>query len=357
MAPWLSLYSSMNKLLYLLSFLMWTVAWSDKIKTIDGSILQGEIIGMVDGNLTIQTTYAGTLKIPEHQISAISSAEDLSLRTEDNRTFRGKIDFLEDGTFSLENQNAPFSLATIRHLWIGDSDDPLILAAQQKAESLQLQWIHRLGFDLTGSSGNMDNFGLGIRLDSSLANQFRGYDFYLSFNKAENDKVAIEDETKTGLEYDSRFYETLAWYAKIDLENDPLEEIDLRVTTASGLKYNWFDQEDYKFAVRAGLAFRYEKIGAVGNKSQNDPAFDLGFEYSHEIKDYLSLESDFSYIPSLSNFEEFLVSSDTAIIFPLTKEINWNLRSGLAGTYNSTPVERKEELDLKYYIRLVYLFK
>ena len=75
MAHWLSLYSSMNKLLYLLSFLVWTVAWSDKIKTIDGSILQGEIIGMLDGNLTILTTYAGTLKIPEHQISAISSAE------------------------------------------------------------------------------------------------------------------------------------------------------------------------------------------------------------------------------------------------------------------------------------------
>ena len=347
----------MNKTFFILGFFLCLHAWSDQIKTLDGSILQGDILGMSDGNISIETPYAGTLHIPEGYISAISSSRVLSLRTEDNRTFRGKIDFLENGTFSLKNQSETFSLPMVRHLWHEDADDPLILTAQQNAEALLLKWVHALGLDLTGSSGNVDNLGLGIRLDSSFANQFRGYDFYLSYNKTDNDNIAVEDETKIGAEYDSRFYDTLSWYAKADLENDKLEEIELRATTALGLKYNWIEERDYKIALRSGLAFRYEKSGISESKDQNDPAIDLGLEYSHDVKDYLSLESDLTIIPSLNNLDKFLLSSDTAVVFPLTKEINWNVRSGLAGTYNSTPVETKEEVDIKYYIRLIYLFK
>ena len=105
------------------------------------------------------------------------------------------------------------------------------------------------------------------------------------------------------------------------------------------------------------MAFRYEKSGVSSSQDQSDPAIDLGFEYAHEIKYYLSLESDFSYVPSLDEFQDFLITQDTALIFPLSKEINWNIRSGISGTYNSTPAALKEELDLKYYLRLVFLFK
>jgi hypothetical protein len=38
----------------------------------------------------------------------------------------------------------------------------------------------------------------------------------------------------------------------------------------------------------------------------------------------------------------------------LDKKENWNIRSGVNGTFNSTPAANKEELDLKYYLRLVY---
>ena len=35
---------------------------------------------------------------------------------------------------------------------------------------------------------------------------------------------------------------------------------------------------------------------------------------------------------------------------------SWMLRSGLSGT-NSTPVDLKDELDLTYYLRMIYNFK
>ena len=297
------------------------------------------------------------LKIPESQISTFISNRDLSFRLEDNRTFNGKTNFGESGNFTIEGESEEFKLSAVRHLWDSSEDDPLILSAQSKAAALLLKWQHILGFDLSGSSGNSENLGLGIRLDSSLANELRGYDLYFSYNKADKASTPIVDETKFGIEYDSKFFDSLAWYAKSDFENDRIEEIDLRATSALGLKYAWIDEKEYQVSFRSGMAFRYEKSGVSSSQDQSDPAIDLGFEYAHEIKDYLSLESDFSYVPSLDEFQDFLITQDTALIFPLSKEINWNIRSGISGTYNSTPAALKEELDLKYYLRLVFLFK
>lgn len=347
----------MNRIFILISLFSSTILLADEVETVDGSILQGEILTIEDNNLTILTEFAGKIKIPDFRISRISCENELSFRMEDNRTFQGKINFSDEGKFSLENRQEPFLLSEVKHLWTQQESDPLILIAQSKAEALLLKWKHALGFDLTGSSGNSENFGLGIRLDSSLGNKLRGYDLYLSYNKADKKNTPIVDETKFGIEYDSKFYDSLAWYAKSDLENDRLEEVDLRATTALGLKYLWLEQEEYQVDLRSGIAFRYEKSGSSSTDDLNDPAIDLGLEYTHQIREFLLLESDFTYVPSLNNFDDYLITKDTGLMFALNEDVSWMLRSGLSGTYNSTPVDFKEELDLTYYLRMIYNFK
>ena len=78
-------------------------------------------------------------------------------------------------------------------------------------------------------------------------------------------------------------------------------------------------------------------------------------EYAQIIRDFIA-PSDFTYIPNVSEFSDYLLSQDSALIIPLDQKEKWKIRSGLMGTYNSTPVIDKEELDLKYYLRLVYQF-
>jgi putative salt-induced outer membrane protein YdiY len=328
---------------------------ADQVITTDGSVLIGQILGMQDGNLTIKTEFAGKLRIAHPQIAKISSEDSFSIRLEDNRTYNGIIVSRDDRTLGLEQLATNFELKEIRQLWPDGEDDPLILSAQKTAQGLLLQWKHALGFDLAGSSGNTDDFGLGIRIDSTLANKMREYDFYLSYNNSTKKNVTTVDETKFGAEYDSRFFEELAWYAKTDLENDRLEDIDLRATTALGLKYSWLDNQSYKVSVRAGAASRYEKMRS-STDDFSEPALDLGLEYKHRFRETLAWESDLTYVPSVSKFSDFLLSQDSALVIPLDKTMDWNLRSGVSGTYNSTPALEKEELDLKYYLRLVYRF-
>ena len=329
---------------------------ADTVEVTDGSVLQGKILGMTDGNLTIQTSFAGKIKIPHTQIVTIKSEREISLRLDDNRTFDGSIEKVEDSLLTIKGTGQAFAFAEIKHLWDADSSDPLILAAQKNALAMQMKWKHAVGFDLTGASRNTDSFGLGIRLDSKLGNRMREYDFYLSYLNSTKKDVTIVDETKFGIDYDSRFFEELSWYAKTDLENDRLEEVDLRATAALGLKYSWIEAKYYKTSIRGGAAFRFEELGSDSVKNLSEPALDFGLEHSQALKKFLFLESDLSFIPNIDDFSDFLLRKDTALVLPLDKKEDWKIRSGLAGTYNSTPVPGKEEMDLKYYLRIVYDF-
>jgi putative salt-induced outer membrane protein YdiY len=328
--------------------------WADEIITKDGSRIIGNLVLFEDGNLTFQTEFAGKIKISTSQISSLLTDNSISVRLEDNRTFESKILLADESKILIEENQLRPSFEDVRHLWPTENEDPLVIEMKKKAKLLVMSWKNSLGFDFMGASGNTQTFGIGARLDSDYGNKIRNYDFYLSYNNTTKKDQKIVDETKLGLEYDSRFFEQLSWYSKTDLENDKLEEIDIRATSALGLKYSWIENTRYKLAVRSGLAFRFEEYGLSNAENVDALAMDFGLEYSHKIKNLLSLQSDITFIPSLEKFSDFLISKDTALVIPLDKESNWNLRAGLDGTYNSTPVKNKEELDLKYYMRIVY---
>ena len=328
--------------------------FADEIITKDDSRIVGELVLFENGILTFETSFAGKIKIPTTEIKSLSTDNEISVRLEDNRTFESKILLANESTILIEENQLRPTFEEVRHLWPSQNEDPLVVEIQKKAQALVMAWKNSLGFDFMGASGNAQNFGIGARVDSEYGNKIRKYDMYLSYNNSTKKDQVIVDETKLGIEYDSRFFEQLSWYAKTDLENDRLEEVDLRSTSALGIKYSWIDNRPYRLAFRTGLAFRFEDYSLNTQENVNEIAMDFGLEYSHNIKDLLSLESDTSVIPSFEDLSHYLLSNDTALVIPLDKESNWNLRTGLDGTYNSTPATNKDELDLKYYMRIIY---
>ena len=337
-----------------LCYLLNSFLFADRIITNDGSELNGKLLLFEDGNLTFMTDFAGKIRISTNNIKSFSTDGEISIRLDDNRTYQSKILQAKDSKILIEESQITPSFSEVRHLWPSDNEDPLLDEMQEKAKLLVMSWKNSLGFDLTGASGNTENFGIGARLDSQYGNKLRKYDMYLSYNNSSKKDQTIVDETKLGLEYDSRFFEQLSWYAKTDLENDRLEEVDLRATTALGIKYSWIEEKSYKVSLRSGLAFRFEEYGLTNEENVDALALDFGIEYDQLIKDSLYLKSDITIVPSVEELSDYLISKDTAFVIPLDKNSDWNLRTGLDGTYNSTPVKNKEELDLKYYVRIIY---
>ena len=327
---------------------------ADVVVITDGSHLVGEVLGVDDGNLTLATKYAGNLRISLPKIAGVQTDENTFLRLDDNRTLSGPLVPAPPGSLNVGAPPVAVPLANLKHLWREAEDNPEKVAAGKLADANQMEWTSSLGFDLTGSSGNTEDFGLGFRLDSTYGNKWKATDLYLSHNNSQKEGVAIVDETKGGAEYASQFSDHLAWYAKTDLETDRLEEIDLRATAASGIKYIVWNEDERELALRVGAAFRYEAYNAQTVDDFGDPAIDFGLEHSRRFSEFLSVETDVTFVPSLKDFQNYFLTQDSALVVPLGKKSPWKLRSGLANSYNSTPVPGKKGLDLKYYLRLVY---
>jgi len=333
--------------------------WADRLETRQGSILYGTVVGIEDGNLTFNTEYAGQLTISTGFIKNLFSNTNIILRTDQNSTFYGQSVPGKDGELFLRNakESRQVSFSEIEQLWPADEEDPVVMEQIAFEEAMRMKWENSLGFDLSGASGNTDNLGIGLRLDSIYANQISELDMYLAFVKVEQDGTTNSEETKYGAEYDSLFHESWAWYLKADFEHDPVEKLDIRFTGASGLKYDWLEGENYQISTRMGAAFRYERTSKSSSTTSEEPALDLGLDYSHNLKEFLSLESSLSLVPILDDFDDYVFQHDTALVLPIDLENQWQLRTGLAGTFDSTPTENLKKSDLRYYMRAVYQFK
>ena len=332
---------------------------ADRVETKDGSIFYGKILEVVDGNLTFETTYSNAINIPLTAILSMSSSSSITVRDEDNQTLSGQSIPLPVEQLNLRdsNQSQNLSFEKIQHLWPASGEDPLIIEEKEYNEGLLMKWKNSLGFDLVGSSGNTDSLGAGFRMDSIYSNNFRELDLFLSYNTQTTNGVNDTDETKGGAEYDSIFHEQLAWYLRSDFEHDTVEQINLRITTALGLKYRWIEKENYQVSTRFGGALRYEDSTNKTIASKKDPALDLGIEYLHEFNQFMSLQSELSFLPRADDLTDYLLSHDSVLVFPISEDKDFSIRSGLSGTYDSIPNEELEKMDMKYYLRVVYDFQ
>lgn len=332
---------------------------ADRISMKDGSIVYGSALRVEDGNLSFQSSYGSVLHFPLDEIMELSTNQYLEVRDETNRTIRGQSIPLPSGTLNLQSEDGRKSLPfnEVRHLWQLEETDPLVIEEEALADELRMKWKNSLALDLSGSGGNTDSLGIGLRLDSVYANKFRELDVYLGHNNRSTNGKSDLEETKAGAEYDSIFSEDLAWYLKGDFEHDPIERIDLRATGAIGLKRDWIREDYRQLSARAGGGLRYEKSTDSTTSTTSEPALDLGLDYSHRFYGLFSLESEFSLVPRLKDLSDYLFQHDLAILFPVAEEDLWHLRSGLSGTYDSTPSAGLENSDLKYYLSIVYKFQ
>ncbi len=334
------------------AFIVGQAMSADLVRTKDGSTLGGRIKGIDDGVLQLETTYAGVIKITLDEVAGYSTDENAFLRLDDGSEPSGRVQDRPGQALLVAGDDPVETPATaIRQLWRTADTDPVVLAERAVAETLLKKWTSSISFDLTGSSGNSENFGLASQLKAAYGNEREVTKFHFSYHNSHKSGETTADETKAGAEHSSFFGEKTGWYVKADLESDQLEDVDLRSTTAAGIKYALLELEDQDLDIRAGLAFRFE---SYDDGDESAPALDLGLEHSYRLTELLSIVTELDYVPSIEEFPDYRVTQDTGLEIPLSKGGRWKLRTGLANDYNSRPASGKERLDVRYYTRLVF---
>ena len=112
--------------------------FADRVSTRDGSILHGIVLGVSDGNLSLESPYGATLHIPLSEITGLVSNLELTVRDDSNATIRGQAIPSRSGLLNLRSSTGSRSLpfSTIQHLWDSKLHLLMIFLSPTEANSL-----------------------------------------------------------------------------------------------------------------------------------------------------------------------------------------------------------------------------
>jgi hypothetical protein len=330
----------------LASLLMGLVASADVIETKDGARLVGTVKGINGGTITFNTTYAGDIMVDQAEVVSLTMADALAIRLDDGTVLEGTIVPSGDGEIEIASSSGAVEtpVTGVAATWAPGAEDPAVTALRRK-------WTYEAAVDVTGKSGNSENFGSAVNFTATLAGQDDTLIFYTSYNQQESDGVTSADEFRAGVDYANKFSGELSWYVRNEAGFDNIKEIDFFNVAAAGFGYTVIDEAKQTLTLRGGLSFRYETYADVLTEDLSSAGLDFGLAHQYEWEN-AKMRNSLTFVPAFEDFADFRATHDTHVELPLASD-QWRVRFGVSNDYRSEPPGGLKEMDTTWYTRLV----
>ncbi|MEX0326346.1 MAG: YdiY family protein [Puniceicoccaceae bacterium] len=303
-----------------------------------------------------ETAFAGVLEIKQEQVVALESADPVFLRTGAGEVFQGPVMAGEGGEVTVASASGPVraELGTVASAWKPGDRDPIIKAKEAALAGQMRKWSYQASVDISGSDGNTEEFGSMLAFQAKLEGPDDRLLMYANYTYKSTDGEATNDEQKGGIKYTNFVSGKWGWYIREELERDTFEEIDFRSTTAGGLSYKFIEEDRMTLEGNAGLSYRYESYTFDDPSDDDFAGLDFGLDFGWQFADWGKLVSNFTYVPSIDDFGDFLFTHESGVDIPLGTSEGWVLKIGLSHKYNSEPADASlESLDTTYFTRLI----
>jgi hypothetical protein len=292
----------------------------DRIETIDGAVLTGDIKEESVGYITLTTSYAGTLVVDRSQIVRISNLED-----------HGK--------------------SSGKAVAVSPAPTPAPVAPAAAPEKMPDIWSFELGFNLNGNQGNTEKLDLALTADIEMDRKKDRLDIYSRYSYGKNRGKSTANEVILGSQYTNFFNNNIGFFFREELEHDDFEGVLYRSTTASGFSWKLRSEESLTIETRSGLSYRYEDFKDDGYEDY--PGMDFGLNINWQFIEWARFKGSYTYLPSVADFGDYILRQDTGFNLPLDYSNLWQLRLGVVSKYNNQPDVGREKLDHRYYARLI----
>ncbi len=331
-----------------------TPALADSIVLSDGSILIGTVKGLSDGKLLFDTSFAGVLTIDASTVMSILADQPLNVALSTGDRLVGKLEPNEAGDgFVVKTKFAdvPITSSDVDHIWTKDSKSPEQVTLEQAIAKHQTKWGATIEAGGVMKEGNTDSLNVHGRFELRRSTSDDLLKFYLRAEYAEQDDIRNRSEIIGGADYEYQFADRWSWYARSELEFDEFENLDLRTTVATGVGYNWIRKDQVDLKTRAGIGYVHESFN--NGTTENKAIADLGLALRWDILDWMRLTHDATYSPSFDGIEDYRLTFDSALTFPLGTSEVWKFKLGVLNEYDSLPAPGVKRLDNTYYSSIV----
>ncbi|HEY7546259.1 MAG TPA: DUF481 domain-containing protein, partial [Blastocatellia bacterium] len=296
--------------------------------------------------LVIATEFAGELSIAWGAIEQISSDAPLYLKLADGRTLSGLVS-MEGERIEVRTEGAPAVTTDRASVQLLRSEEE-----QRAFESMQRPgWLElwrgsaNLGLALTSGNSETTNVALGLALERTTL-----HDKTSLYAAALYARDSTEGETRTtanaargGLRYDRNISQSWFGYGFTALENNELQDLNLRLVLGGGLGFHAIRGERVEFDILGGGDWNKEYFeGDIDDRSSAE--LNLGQTLSWRLGSRSSLREMFFVFPNLSEGGQYRLNFDTTLTTDITRRIGWQLT--LSDRYLSNPPAGLDNNDL-----------
>lgn len=385
-------------------------AAADQVYLKDGSVLVGAVGGGAEGVLTIKTAFNDALSIPLEQVSGLSTVGAFVVRMPSDDLVTGALQVV-DGAQTIKDaagEGRPLVLADVGAFW-PEGQEPAAMAPPVTAESPaaapasaavapvdpaaaaapKAAWTGRAELGLNGQSGNKERFDVKGGFDLNRKTEQTRLNLYLKGQYAETNSLRSTSEVMAGTRLEVDFSERTYVFGKVDLEYDEFENLDLRTTLTAGLGHFFVKREKIELKGWAGAGYEHEvfdedSLESVGiapttdievavrdavrlfvreelarlladeeDPTMREAVVELGYNYRQDFYKNFRFTHGLTYYPSIDDpTTDYRLAADTAMEFPLGKDPDWTLRTGVRHEYDAIPQEDVDRLDTTYFLNL-----
>lgn len=213
-------------------------------------------------------------------------------------------------------------------------------------------WSGRVNLGASLQSGNTESEALNADAELKAKwNKKHRSTFKAEVNIEEDDGDTTEDNRMISGEHDYFFIEDWFLNAGLSLEQDDIDQVDLRSVAGIGLGHQVFEQDDLNLQYVLGPSYLREDF--ENGDTENSIAGRWAFDYDQKIfDDILQLFHDHELLVPADDTDDFLFDSKTGIRVPL--------KAGLVGTaevdfeWDNKPEPGTQEDDTEYSVKIGY---
>jgi hypothetical protein len=320
------------------------IASADQVLLDNGDRLTGTINSADDGKITITCPVEGKVVVDLAKVKTFSTDEPIKIVLNDGTVIDQVVNEGDAGTV----KTAPNGSLAVQ---------AIPLANVAKINPAAVAWTGTIAVSGAYSQGDTNSESIGATVN--LARRTDTDRFLLAaqylFGKQKVNGVSTTatDQWYVTPEYDYFFTKKLYMTANVRVEKNRIQNLDLRVTPALGLGYQFVEKPDFNANVEGGLAWVYEEYSTLPQPNENF-SLRLAYHIDKTFWETLKLFSDCAYFPSMENASKYLVIFKAGGRLALTKQMFSELRYEL--DYDSQPAPGSKRSDEQVILAVGWTF-
>ena len=323
-----------------------------------GDRLRGTIEGIDPKEVTLQTTYAGRIRIRRQEVAAIQADLPLRVTFPSGTRLVGTIAPRYGDTLQLvtpdfrrawEFRFADIQTATRQTATRTGPPKAAVSPTVSEGGKLELQGRLNLGFDADRGNTDKDNYHVDGEVNARMKRHRAKLAF--EYNREKTDGRETDDNTIVSAKYD--YFLTKRWFAFLNasFERDKFEDLNRRTVTGWGAGYQFFDTEERDLSAEFG--FSYVTEGFSTQKDKDYPAARWSINYQEALfrnraESFHSQEG----LLGLENTSDLIIRTRTGLRFRLVHGFLATLQANF--DWDNSPVRGRTGTDTAYLLTLGY---